>query len=62
MPSSSLVLVEDVSKAVQLLSAKDFRERMEGLKMIQGMAISLATAPEGQLIQLLDNMTVSTYV
>ncbi|GAX73544.1 hypothetical protein CEUSTIGMA_g995.t1 [Chlamydomonas eustigma] len=55
MPSSATL--EDVTKAVQLLSAKDFRERMEGLKVIQSMAPALATAAEGQLVQLLDNMT-----
>lgn len=49
---------EDLAKAVALMSAKDFRERIDGLKGVEALAPSLAAAPEGTVIQLLDNMTV----
>ena len=49
---------EDLAKAVALMSAKDFRERIDGLKGVDALAPSLGAAPEGIVIQLLDNMTV----
>lgn len=41
------------------MSAKDFRERIEGLKAVEALVPQLASAPEGPLVQLLDSMTVS---
>ena len=54
----SVQVQEDLAKAVALMSAKDFRERIDGLKGVDVLAPSLSTAPEGTVIQLLDNMTV----
>ncbi len=45
---------EVVVKALQLLGAKDFRERVEALRSVEGVAGALAGAPDSLVIQLLD--------
>ncbi|GLI71807.1 hypothetical protein VaNZ11_017199 [Volvox africanus] len=47
-------VVEVVVKALQLLSAKDFRERMEALRSVEGVAAALPGAPDNLLMQVLD--------
>ena len=53
-----LQVQDDLSKASSLMSAKDFRERIDGLKAVEAIVPNLAFAPEGPLVQLLDNLTV----
>lgn len=57
--SFSAAAAEGLGKALSSLSSKDFRERLEALKALEGLAEQgLGGAPEGQLVQLLDSMTV----
>ncbi|GIL85496.1 hypothetical protein Vretifemale_14008 [Volvox reticuliferus] len=47
-------VVEVVVKALQLLGAKDFRERMDALRSVEGVAAALPGAPDNLLMQVLD--------
>ncbi|KAG2502218.1 hypothetical protein HYH03_000704 [Edaphochlamys debaryana] len=47
---------ETLVKALQLLGAKDFRERMEAVRMVEGITPQLAAAPESLLVGLLDGL------
>ncbi|GLC41052.1 hypothetical protein PLESTB_000948600 [Pleodorina starrii] len=47
-------VVEAVVKALQLLGAKDFRERMEALRAVEAVAAALPGAPDSLLMQVLD--------
>ncbi|GFR42359.1 hypothetical protein Agub_g3054, partial [Astrephomene gubernaculifera] len=61
MPSSSTssngfgpMVQETVVKALQLLTAKDFRERIEAMRNVEGVVSALSGAPDGLLMTLLD--------
>jgi hypothetical protein len=41
-----------------MFGAKDFRERVEALRAVGGVVVSLASAPDGLLVQLLDGLVV----
>ncbi|KAG2439615.1 hypothetical protein HXX76_004967 [Chlamydomonas incerta] len=45
---------ETVVKSLLMLTAKDFRERIEALRMVEGVVGALPGAPDSLLIQLLD--------
>ncbi|EFJ52893.1 hypothetical protein VOLCADRAFT_86333 [Volvox carteri f. nagariensis] len=45
---------EVVVKSLQMLGAKDFRERMDALRAVEGVAAALPGAPDTLLMQLLD--------
>eukprot|EP00195_Chlamydomonas_chlamydogama_P001663 CAMPEP_0202916712 /NCGR_PEP_ID=MMETSP1392-20130828/69262_1 /ASSEMBLY_ACC=CAM_ASM_000868 /TAXON_ID=225041 /ORGANISM="Chlamydomonas chlamydogama, Strain SAG 11-48b" /LENGTH=1484 /DNA_ID=CAMNT_0049609237 /DNA_START=160 /DNA_END=4614 /DNA_ORIENTATION=+ len=49
---------EGLQRALQGLSAKDFRERSEALRQVDALMDCLPAAPETQLIQLLDGLTM----
>ncbi|KXZ45846.1 hypothetical protein GPECTOR_50g640 [Gonium pectorale] len=48
------VVQETVVKALQLLTAKDFRERMEALRSVEAVVADLPGAPDSLLVALLD--------
>ncbi len=51
---------ELLGKLQTQLSGKDFRERLEGLRQVESLAGgTLGNASEGQIVQLVDSLTVS---